>query len=50
MGKLETIISEHFCFKGLDQNYMDMIIEKASDVSFNTGDLIFGENEKAEKV
>lgn len=49
MGKLETIISEHYCFKGLDQNYLDMIIDKASDVSFNTGELIFGENEKADK-
>lgn len=49
MGKLETIISEHYCFKGLDKNYLDMIIEKASDVSFDTGELIFGENEKAEK-
>jgi CRP-like cAMP-binding protein len=49
MGKLETIISEHYCFKGLEQNYLDMIIEKASDVSFDTGDLIFGENEKADK-
>ncbi len=49
MGKLETIISEHYCFKGLEQKYLDMIIEKASDVSFDTGDLIFGENEKADK-
>lgn len=49
MGKLETIISEHYCFKGLEQNYLNMIIEKASDVSFDTGDLIFGENEKADK-
>jgi CRP-like cAMP-binding protein len=49
MGKLETIISEHYCFKGLEQNYLDMIIEKASDVSFDTSDLIFGENEKADK-
>ena len=49
MGKLETIISEHYCIKGLEQNYLDMIIEKASDVSFDTGDLIFGENEKADK-
>ena len=49
MEKLETIISEHYCFKGLEQNYLDMIIEKASDVSFDTGDLIFGENEKADK-
>ena len=49
MAKLDKIIREHFCFKGLDNNYLDMIINKASEVSFDTGDLIFGENEKADK-
>ncbi len=49
MPKLESIISEHYCFKGLDQNYLNMIIEKASDVSFDTGELIFGEDQDAVK-
>jgi len=49
MQKLESIIRNHYCFKGLDKKYLDMIIEKASDVSFDTGELIFGENEKADK-
>jgi CRP-like cAMP-binding protein len=49
MQKLESIISNHYCFKGLDKKYLGMIIEKASDVSFDTGELIFGENEKADK-
>ncbi len=49
MPTLESIISEHYCFKGLDQNYLNMIIEKASDVSFDTGELIFGEDQDAVK-
>ena len=49
MATLESIISAHYCFKGLDKNYLNMIIEKASDVSFDTGELIFGENQDAEK-
>lgn len=50
MGKVNKIISEHYCFKGLDKKYLNMIIEKATDVSFDTGELIFGENQKAEKL
>ena len=49
MPTLESIVSEHYCFKGLDENYLNMIIEKASDVSFDTGELIFGEDQDAEK-
>ena len=49
MPTLESIISEHYCFKGLDQNYLNMIVEKATEANFDTGDLIFGEDQAAER-
>ncbi|MEQ9619592.1 MAG: cyclic nucleotide-binding domain-containing protein [Deltaproteobacteria bacterium] len=49
MQKLESILEEHYCFKGLDKKYIDMIVEKASYVNFEEGELIFHENDKADK-
>jgi CRP-like cAMP-binding protein len=49
MKNLESILGEHYCFKGLDKRYLDMIVEKASDVSFDIGESIFHENDKADK-
>lgn len=49
MHTLESILGEHYCFKGLEKRYLDMIAKEAANVSFDEGDLIFRENEKAEK-
>jgi CRP/FNR family cyclic AMP-dependent transcriptional regulator len=49
MQTLETILSEHYCFKGLDKKYLDMIVKKAADVRFKEGEFIFHENDKADK-
>ncbi len=49
MKTLETILAEHYCFKGLEQKYLDMIAKKASYVDFKEGEVIFHENEKADK-
>ena len=49
MQKLESILGEHYCFKGLDKSYLDMIVEKAEEVSFEEGEFIFRENEMADK-
>ena len=34
MQKLESILGEHYCFKGLDKAYLYMIVEKAEEVTF----------------
>lgn len=49
MQKLESILGEHYCFKGLDKGYLDMVVDNASEVSFEEGELIFHENEMADK-
>jgi len=49
MQKLESILGEHYCFKGLDKGYLDMIVEKAQTVSFEEGEFIFRENDMADK-
>ena len=49
MQSLESILSQHYCFKGLAQNYLDMIVENASNVSFEEGEIVFHENDKADK-
>ncbi len=48
MNALVSILACHHCFKGLEQRYIDMIAKKASNVSFNQGDVIFQESDKAE--
>ncbi len=49
MQTLESILGEHYCFKGLDKKYLDIIAKNASQVSFDEGEVIFHENEKADK-
>lgn len=49
MQTLEAILGEHYCFKGLDKKYFDIIAKNASQVSFDEGEFIFHENEKADK-
>jgi len=49
MHTLEAILGEHYCFKGLDKKYLDIIAKNASHVSFDEGEFIFHENEKADK-
>lgn len=50
METLKSILGKHYCFKGLEQKYLDMIAEKASRVSFDEGEFIFREDDKAEKL
>lgn len=50
MQTLESIISEHYCFKGLDKKYLDMIVKKATQASFGEGEFIFHANDKADKL
>lgn len=48
MGKLETTLANHYCFKGLDKKYLEVIAYKAEVVSFEEGEVIFHENDKAD--
>jgi len=50
MQTLESILSEHYCFKGLDKKYLDMIVKKADHADFNEGDYIFHEGDKGNKL
>ncbi|MGH7892612.1 MAG: Crp/Fnr family transcriptional regulator [Thermodesulfobacteriota bacterium] len=49
MQELESILSEHYCFKGLEKKYLDMIVKKAAHAAFKEGDFIFHESDKADK-
>ncbi len=49
MRGLKTILSKHPLFKGLDKHYLQLIVDCASDVHFNSGDLIFREGEEADQ-
>jgi CRP-like cAMP-binding protein len=50
MHTLESILSEHDCFKGLEKKYLDMIVKKATHADFKEGDFIFHESDKADKL
>ncbi len=50
MQTLESILSEHYCFKGLEKRYLDMIVNKASDAAYEEGEFIFHESDKADKL
>ncbi|MCI0454101.1 MAG: cyclic nucleotide-binding domain-containing protein [Candidatus Dadabacteria bacterium] len=47
MQKLKTVLSKNQLFKGLDKRYLQLIVDCASDVHFNSGDIIFHEGEEA---
>ncbi len=44
---LERILAEHPFFKGLAEPYLQLLVECASNVRFNAGELIFREGEEA---
>jgi CRP/FNR family transcriptional regulator, cyclic AMP receptor protein len=48
MSTLEDILVEHPLFSNLDPRYVQLASERASDVHFNAGDLIFREGEQAD--
>lgn len=50
LESIESILKEHYCFKGLDKKYIDMIVKKASYVNFDEGEIVFRENDKADKL
>lgn len=50
MKTLKSVLAKHYCFKGLEQKYLDMITEKATHASFKEGEFIFRENDKADKL
>lgn len=50
MQTLESILSEHYCFKGLEKKYLDMIANKAAHAAYREGDFIFHEGDKADKL
>ena len=50
MQTLESVLSEHYCFKGLEKKYLDMIVKKAGHANFDEGEYIFHENDKADKL
>jgi CRP-like cAMP-binding protein len=47
MQRLKTILSKHQLFKGLDKRCLQLIVDCASSVHFNSGDIIFHEGEEA---
>lgn len=49
MQTLESILAEFPFFKGLDQRYIQLIAGCASDVYFNSGELILREGEEADQ-
>ena len=50
MQTLESILSGHYCFKGLEKKYLDMIVARATHADYKEGDYIFHEGDKAEKL
>ncbi len=50
MHTLESILSEHYCFKGLGKKYLDMIAKKATHAAYDEGDYIFHEGDKGDKL
>lgn len=47
MKKIELTLAENPIFKGLDKDYLKLIVKRASDIHFNPGDLILREGEEA---
>ncbi|HEX3034472.1 MAG TPA: cyclic nucleotide-binding domain-containing protein [Thermodesulfobacteriota bacterium] len=47
MKKIELTLAENPIFKGLDQDYLKLIVKRASDIHFNPGDFILREGEEA---
>ncbi len=47
MEDLQRILAEHKFFKGLQQEYLDLIVGCASNVRFDAGQKIFSEGEEA---
>ncbi len=50
MHTLESVLGEHYCFKGLEKKYLDMIVNKAYNADFKEGEFIFHESDKADKL
>jgi len=50
MQTLESILSEHYCFKGLEKKYLDMIVARATHAGYDEGDYIFHEGDKGDKL
>jgi len=46
---LERILGEHPFFKGLEEPYLQLFVDCASNVRFNAGETIFREGEDADK-
>jgi CRP-like cAMP-binding protein len=49
MRTLETVLSEHPFFTGLEQRYLRIIVGCASNVVFEKGQVIFREGEEADR-
>ncbi len=47
METLERILAEHPFFKGLEKPHLQLLVECASNVRFNAGEVIFREGEEA---
>ena len=47
MQRLKTVLSKHPLFKGLDKRYLQLIVDCASNVHFNSGDVILNDGEEA---
>lgn len=47
MEDLQRILAEHPFFKGLQQEYLDLVVGCASNVRFDAGQKIFNEGEEA---
>ncbi|HML94630.1 MAG TPA: cyclic nucleotide-binding domain-containing protein [Thermodesulfobacteriota bacterium] len=50
MQTLESVLGEHYCFKGLEKRYLDMIVNKAYNAEFKEGEFILHEGDKSEKL
>jgi CRP-like cAMP-binding protein len=50
MQTLESILSEHYCFKGLKKKYLDMIAARATHASYDEGDYLVHEGDKGDKL
>lgn len=50
MQTLVSILSEHYCFKGLEKKYLDMIVARATHASYGEGDYIFHEGDEGDKL
>ena len=44
---LERILAEHPFFGGMDEPYLQLFVDCASNVRFNAGDVIFREGDEA---